>query len=68
MTVVAGAAKIVNLTTPYLPPTSGIVSGTAAVTSAPAGFNDQVAVLACKGSTVSLSCAKPPGDSGERVL
>ena len=57
VTVTSGTTKIVNLTTPYLPPTSGLVSGNAVVTSAPAGFNDQVGVLACKGSTVSLSCA-----------
>ena len=57
VTVVSTSTKTVNLTTPYLPPTSGLVSGTALVTSAPAGFNDQIGVLACKGSTVSFSCA-----------
>ena len=56
VTVVSGTTKTVNLTTPYLPPTSGLVSGAAVVTSAPVGFNDEVGVLACKGATVSLTC------------
>lgn len=57
VTVTSGTTKTVDLTTPYLDPTSGLVSGTATVTSAPAGFDDEVGVLACKGSTVSLTCA-----------
>ncbi len=56
VTVVSGATRTVNLTTPYLPPPFGIVSGTAVVTSAPPGFLDPVGVLACKGSTVSITC------------
>jgi hypothetical protein len=57
VTVTSGTIKTVDLTTPYLAPTSGLVSGKATVTSAPAGFDDEVGVLACKGSTVSLTCA-----------
>jgi hypothetical protein len=73
VTVASGATKTVDLTTPYLAPTSGLVSGKATVTSAPAGFDDQVGVLACQGSTVSLSCASlqeypVSGDSYELPL
>jgi hypothetical protein len=55
-TVVSGATQTVNLTTPYLPPSSGLVSGTASVGSAPPGFAGEVGVLACKGATISLTC------------
>ena len=57
VSVVSGTTRTVNLTTPYLPPQSGLISGPASVTSAPPGFNDEVGVFACKGSTVSLTCA-----------
>jgi hypothetical protein len=56
VTVVSGAIRTVNLTTRYLPPPSGIVRGTATATGAPSGFADPIEVLACKGSSVSLSC------------
>lgn len=56
VTIVSGTVKTVDVTTPYQSPTMGIVSGTATVVSAPAGFTDLTVVLACKGSTFSFSC------------
>lgn len=55
--VVSGTTRTVNLTTPFLPPPGGIVSGSVKVSSFPARSGDPVGVLACKGSTVSFSCA-----------
>lgn len=55
--VVSGSTRTVNLTMPFLPPPGGIVSGSVKVSSFPARSGDPVGVLACKGSTVSYSCA-----------
>jgi hypothetical protein len=55
--VVSGSTRTVNLTTPFLPAPGGIVSGPVKVASYPASSGDPVGVLACKGSTVSYSCA-----------
>jgi hypothetical protein len=55
--VVSGSTRTVNLTTPFLPPPGGIVSGSVKVASFPGKSSDPVGVLACKGSTVSYSCA-----------
>ncbi len=57
VSVVSGSTRTVNLTTPLLPPPGGIVSGSVKVSSFPASSGDLVGVLACKGSTVSYSCA-----------
>jgi hypothetical protein len=59
--VVSGATQKVDVTTTYQLPASGVVSGAAVVTSAPAGFNGLEAVIACKGSKVSLSCSSLAG-------
>ena len=57
VSVVSGSTRTVNLTTPLLPPPGGIVSGSVKVSSFPASSGDLVGLLACKGSTVSYSCA-----------
>jgi hypothetical protein len=62
--VVSGSTRTVNLTTPFLPPPGGIVSGTVKVSSIPSGSSDPIGVLACKGSTVSFSC---PGLQEDQV-
>jgi hypothetical protein len=60
--VVSGVTRTVNLSTPFLPPPGGIVTGSVKVSSFPSGSNDPVGVLACKGSSVSFSCASLQGD------
>ena len=45
----AGDTTTLDLSTPFLTPGYGLLSGTVTVTGAPSGFSDPVAVSACQG-------------------
>ncbi len=49
VTLVAGDTATLDLTTPFVTPGNGLLSGTVTVTGAPSGFSDPVAVSACQG-------------------
>ena len=53
ITLVGGTTKIVNVTTPFPTPASGLLTGKVTVTGAPTGFADPVAVMACKTATTN---------------
>ncbi len=53
--VAGGGSYTVNVTTPFVLPGEGILTGTLTVTGAPAGFADPEAVLACQSGTTSCS-------------
>ena len=62
VTLVGGRTSTVDVTTPFIVPGNGLLSGTATVSGAPTGFSDPVAVSACqKGNencqTVQVSAA-----------
>jgi hypothetical protein len=48
VTLTSGATTVADLTTPFLTPDEGILTGTVTVTGAPAGFSDPVGVAACQ--------------------
>ena len=48
VTLVGGQTSTADVTTPFIVPGNGLLSGTATVTGAPAGFSDPVAVSACQ--------------------
>ena len=48
ITLVGGSTSTVDVTTPYLTPNNGILTGKVTVTGAPTGFSDPVALLACQ--------------------
>ncbi len=48
VTFVSGKTTTVALTTPFLTPDQGLLTGTVTVTGAPSGFSDPVGVIACQ--------------------
>ncbi len=67
VTLTGGATATADLTTPFLVPGNGLLSGKVTVTGAPSGFSDPVAVQACQKQncqTFSVS----PGDTFMEIL
>jgi hypothetical protein len=56
VTLVAGGTSTVNVTTPYIIPSQGLLTPTVDVTGAPAGLSDTLGVTACPKGAASTSC------------
>ena len=62
VTLVSGRVTTVDLSTPFILPGEGLVSGTVTVTGAPTGFSDPLGVAACQTNTDN--CSFYPGEEG----
>ena len=56
VTVKSNQTQTVNVTTPYITPSNGILTGTLAITGAPTGFSGPTGVYACP-STQGQACS-----------
>jgi hypothetical protein len=56
VTLTSGRRTHLNLTTPFLTPSSGLAAGSVSVTGAPTGFSSQVVITACQTTTTGGFC------------
>ncbi len=67
-TVVSHRTKTVNVTTPYIAPESGILTGTVTVSGAPKGFTAPVGIEACPVVVSPQQCLGAAGSSSTYSL
>jgi hypothetical protein len=66
-TVVSGQTNTVNVTTPFIRPSNGILTGTLSVTGAPSGFAAPLGINACTTKSGTTTCTAQPVFGGNNT-